>query len=232
MIHYCVTGLERSGTTWLSHVLNEDESITVEHEPRLIKVLDSRVQAMAANGILDAEHHVRARYAYWQRHSQNGTEMAEVSHYPRYFAATVREVHQIPVAAIVRDGRLVVRSIYNHRYYQRAELPRVKPEADLAPFAACCWYWNHGYEALRAQDIPTWRLEDLNASFDAFASLCLHLGADVSEDQWQRWAGKRVNDRPWATEPLDWTPEQNEAFVQHAGRMQAFHGYPLPGEVA
>ena len=99
MIHYCVTGLERSGTTWLAHVLSEDGSVVVEHEPQLIKVLDSRVQAMAAQGILDADLHVQARYAYWQRHSQD-KELTEVSHYARYFARDIQRVHDIPVAAI------------------------------------------------------------------------------------------------------------------------------------
>ena len=61
--------------------------------------------------------------------------------------------------------------------------------------------------------------------YEAFGALCTHLGANVTEEQWARWAGKLVNERPWATEPLSWTPEQNAAFQEQAGAMQAHFGY-------
>ena len=226
-IRFAVTGMERSGTMWLSLVLDDDPNVKVYHEPAPLKAWDGQVFAMTHDGTLDAASFVKARYNYWLYTSPNHQDKAEVNSVIRYVAGVVRDVWEIPVAAIVRDGRLTVRSLMKRGTFQRQGMPGFEPPAEIAddPFACCCWYWADAYERLEQQGIPVWRLEDLNENEAEFDRLCEFLGITVRKAAWDWLAGQPAHASIAQDTPLDWDEQQAATFDRWAGAMQENFGY-------
>ena len=226
-IRFAVTGVERSGTTWLAQVLDSDPSVEVHHEPAPLRAWDAQVFGMAQAGTLDAAAFAKARYNYWRNTAPQNGDRAEVNSVIRYTAAAVRDTWDIPVAAVVRDGRLTVRSLYQRGTFQRQGMPGFEPPGELAgdAFAACCWYWAEGYKRLSRQAVPVFCLEDLNRDWSEVECLCEFLNVAIRFEQWQRFAMRPVNaSLPDGGLP-EWDEQQAAAFERWAGDVQARFGY-------
>ena len=224
---FAVTGMERSGTYWLAALLDDDPAVKVRHEPTPLKVWDSQVLPLAYDGTLDTASFAKARYNYWRNTSPNHADQAEVNSVIRYVAGAIRDVWDIPVAAIVRDGRLTVRSLLRRGTFQRPNMPPFPAPAEVAadPFAACCWYWADAYERLQAQDIPIWRLEDLNGDWATVERLCDYLNLAIRKTAWDWLKGRRLNESTTDAGPPQWDEQQAATFDQWAGEVQAQFGY-------
>ncbi len=152
----------------------------------------------------------------------------------------LRREFGVPVVAIVRDGRYVVRSLMARGCYQREGYPPI--EADhiqgvegrarldwdtVSAFAKCCWYWATTYRLLERQNVPLYYLEKLNADYDYFEGLCDVLGLTVQQGDWQQHAGKRTNVSVEDEGPPVWGAAQWAQFGALAGDVQRRLGYPL-----
>jgi hypothetical protein len=154
-------------------------------------------------------------------------DYAEVNSYLRYCIPALRvEFPGVPIAAVVRDGRYVVRSMLARGCYQREGYPPIQPPLPLDLFDACAWYWAETYRRLVEDGVLIFRLEDLNAEYREFQALCKMLGAEVTSEQWTRFAGKPQN-VDVGQEPLEWDTEQRETFEMLAGDVQSFFGYEV-----
>lgn len=230
-VRFAVTGMERSGTTWLSKLLDQDPDVNVQHEPQHTRAWDARVLPAVHAGTHDIPYYVKARWNYWLSVPYGKLDRGEVNAMVRYAAAEIRSVWAVPVAAVVRDGRRTVRSLYKKRHFQRPDLPGIPPPAQHAqdPFACCCWYWADAYERLASDDIPTYRLKDLNTSYSTFTKLCEYLGVDIPRKAWKQRAGRPENrsiievGAAWKHD--QWTPAMQATFDSIAGKMQAHHHY-------
>ena len=230
-VRFAVTAVERSGTHWLAQVLDGAEGVNVHHEPEPLRVWDARVQGMAHDGTLDKETFVKGRYHYWLQTYPHGGARGEVNSVIRYVAAEIRDIWRIPVAAIVRDGRLTVRSLMKRQTFTRQDAPQFLPPPELRddPFAACCWMWAESYDWLEADKIPTWRLEDLNEDRAAFVNLCAFLGIEPPLVTWKSLVGRHVARSFPVDAPLDWDSRQHEIFAYWAGEVQERWGYDGAG---
>jgi len=191
-IRFIVTGHGRSGTKWLANVLNRDPTVAVHHEP--LTGYDKSGYAAIKDGRMSAQVFAekrRGRMAkIYARHPNRA--YAEVNSFLRYCAPAMRDEFCVPVAAVVRDGRLVVRSMLKRGIYQSDNYPKIQAPVDLlTPFEKCCWYWQDTYALLLWQGIPMFRLELLNVSYDYFRAMCDLLGCEVPEGEWQKRAANR-----------------------------------------
>ena len=236
-LRFIITGHGRSGTLWLARVLNQcDPSVAVHHEP--LAQYDARHYAGVYDGTEDAGQFVRRRVskmrAIWERHPETG--YAEVNSYLRYCVPELREAFGVPIVAIVRDGRYVVRSMLARGCYQKPGYPPIDIEASMTfidsapiaeshtPFGLCCKYWADTYLRLVHHGVVCYRLEDLNADFGQFRALCNAVGAQADEAVWRRHAGQRAN-ADVGDAPLDWDEEQVAVFRWLAGDVQRLLGY-------
>jgi hypothetical protein len=227
-VAYFVTGMGRSGTQWLAHLLNKDPDVWCYHEP--FTAHDVNAYARIYAGKLDAEEYALQRHkivirAIQRRKAKN---WAEVNSYLRYMVPALRSEFCCPVAGLARDGRYVVRSLMQRGVYQKPNYPPIKPPKELrdaSAFAKCCWYWTDTYERLFDQDVTVFRLEAMNADYGYFAWMCDYLGANVSRPQWEQEAGERMNVSVENTRPPVWSSAQEAAFSEIAGSVMARLGY-------
>jgi len=211
---FLVTGHGRSGTKWLSRLLNQDPSVSVHHEP--LAQADRAAYAKIYYGKMRADEYLMARKigmtTIWNRASSKG--FAEVNSYMRYCANEYRLVFNVPVAAIVRDGRCVVRSMMARGVYQKPGYPEILGHG-MTPFEKCCWYWADTYR--RLSNIETFRLEDLNSNYDEFCRLCYMLDVKVSARVWEKHRRTLVNADVGLRTPPYWGRKQKLAFDDVAG---------------
>jgi hypothetical protein len=189
-IRFIVTGHGRSGTLWLAKALNQDASVACHHEP--LAQFDARHYANVYDGTMDAAKFVRLRRKRMElvaeRHPER--DYAEVNSYLRYCVPALRaEFPGVPIVAVVRDGRYVVRSMLARGCYQRENYPPIQPPIPLDAFDACAWYWAETYRRLIEDGVLVFRLEDLNATYKQFRELN---GRTVAEggrdtDERRRW---------------------------------------------
>jgi|OM-RGC.v1.010073373 hypothetical protein len=229
-VAFFVTGMGRSGTKWLARLLAGTPSdVRVMHEP-LGYALDVKwMGRVYRNPALGSE------WAWFRRRkmgtAQTGGRLwGEVSSWTRYAAHDLRvEFPGVPIAALVRDGRFVVRSMLARGTYSKNIPPVPTPAWAETPFLKCAWYWADTYRLLVSWQVPVYRLEDLNDSYASVEVLCEKLG--VEPPPWKRWAEMRhkpANEtKALLGKRLDWSPEEVEAFRRAAGDMQRKFGYPL-----
>lgn len=220
-VRFFVTGMGRSGTLWLARLLDCDKSVTVMHEATAN--WDADRYGRAYRGQLDVGQWLDERQPYVENHWRQGGERdyGEVNSYLRYIVPELQARFECPVAGLVRDGRMVVRSLLARGCYQRPGYPQIPAPYD-DPFEACCWYWADAYERL---DAPTWRLEDLNGDYGALCELGDYLGVTVTEEAWKAHAGKRANVSVADEELPQRGGVQAETFERLAGDVQAGFGY-------
>jgi len=152
---------------------------------------------------------------------------AEVNSFLRYCVPAMQDEFEVPVAAIVRDGRLVVRSMLERGIYQSDNYPTIQAPVDLlTPFEKCCWYWGDTYKLLLWQGVRTYNLERLNGNFADFQEMCNFLDVKVEFSEWQKRAGKPVN-VDVGDAPLEWCDWQHDKFDEIAGDVQRRLGYEI-----
>jgi hypothetical protein len=223
-IRFIVTGMGRSGTLWLSRLLDQDPGVAVHHEP--LAQYDAQHYAEVYYGGMDVVNAVVQRIPRMEKiqRRHRDRDYAEVNSYVRYYVPALRNVLRVPIAAIVRDGRYVVRSLLARGCYQREEFPPIRPPTETGPFASCCWYWADAYRRLLETGIPIIRLEALNEGFKTFQILCQYLHVEVTMEQWRGFAGNPDN-VDVGNAPLEWSDEQNATFDELAGYVWRALGY-------
>lgn len=218
-IAFFVTGHGRSGTQWLAKLLNADPALDVRHEP--VRKMD------AANyGKLRGDEAVAYLKERWARMiPAEGLGWGEVNSYLRYWALQLREAFPgVPVVGLVRDGRYVVRSMLARGVFSRGR-PVPGAPVEGSKFERACAYWASTYRLLISQDVPMFKLEQLNEDPGYFTELCHEVGAHVPVAVWRRFAGRRIHVMIKDIKPPQWTLEQIETFYGLAGDMQEYFGY-------
>jgi len=219
---FFVTGQGRSGTMWLAGLLDCADGVVCFHEP-----------FKGEWRWADASQKDRGAVAEWlaQRIPQmtafTGGRWGEVNSYLRFCVPEMRAAFPDSCwAVLVRDGRYVVRSMMRRDTADRLEGPE-----HVTEFEMCCRWWAQAYWELGPLHLPTFRLEDLNASWDKFRELCAVLDVDVVREDWERFAGNRMHVGVEDEEPPQWNQAQCATFRKYAGAVQMRFGYPLPRAV-
>jgi hypothetical protein len=226
-IRFIVTGHGRSGTMWLARLLNADGTVNVHHEP--LGNYDAANYWRVRAGLLDGVEFIRERKPLmekiWECEPQQ--DYAEVNSYLRYCVPALREAFGTHIAAIIRDGRYVVRSMMARGVYQRPGYPPIEtPEDIVDPFAKCCWYWADTYRILLDGDVPIFCLEHLNNDYGCFSSMCDRLGITVEKSIWEKYVQRRINSTTDYEEPLHWSTERKQTFNAMAGHVfSRFYAY-------
>lgn len=236
-VAFIFTGMGRSGTKWLRHLLDGSPDVKVFHEP--CREYDEANYWKVAAGQMSEEEFVERRIAYMAGVGEQipaGMRYAEVNSYLRYVAAPLRHKFRCSVQGIVRDGRWTVRSLDVMGLFRRPGRPPIpSPGAYETPFEKCVWYWASTYEELDIVGVPIWTLEGLNDEYRCVASLCEgSLGIEPpSRGHWSKLRHRRVNQLPggWTSDPPEFTEEQEAAFWRIGGHVQARY-YTESGRLA
>ena len=219
---FLVTGTGRSGTLWLSTLL--DNGLPCFHEP-----MAPTGRGFARKALAGKVGKAQIIERYSQMSKKHPREFGEVNSSARFCAAQIRDYLHIPVVGLVRDGRYVVRSSLARDKFKTAEdLPLDWPPLVDSQFKRACYAWSFVYEELRKQGICIYKLEDLNHSYDVVVSLCGDLGiSPPPKDKWKSMANRRKNVSIRSKTPPVWSEGKRAAFRKIAGITQASFLYEM-----
>ncbi len=245
---FFIVSTGRTGSAWLSRVLNTDPRTFVEHEPVLWEQaahLEAIVNARAADEYI-RDFRRKHMYLRWTSRSRPEVRIVgEVNSAVRRHIEPLRKyLPGVTFIHVVRDGRDFVRSVMsrgtyagNHPVYRNFVPPPIDEYAarweSLTEFEKSCWAWSWSNRDLRNLVGTTVRFEDLLASYDDFSEYVLKpLGIDVSAKIWEESVRRPANRTSnylmgkWDT----WTEEERHTFCEICGDEMLRNGYALPAE--
>lgn len=237
---FFVTCVARCGSQWLARLLDTAPGVECYHANYLVKnVAGGDIQFMIDNWKgKDPRPYLRKsreRVAQFAEHeAPEARGWGEVNEFFRYSVPEVREVFDVPVVGLIRDGHYTIPSLLRHNFYQPNEMgawtSAIEPECgrilkawpQMTPFERCCWLWADSYRRLRVQGVPIFTLESLNAEFGNVERLCEVLQIDVSYEDWRKHAGKPVDDFYQGQPHPSLPSEQLKIFDKWAGDIQEY----------
>lgn len=240
---FFILAIGRSGTTFLSHLLDMAAGALVVHEPARSDI-DAYRRAFFSPD--DAERYI-ARFRKKEIHLR--TRRRDFTVYGEVNSLLRRHLHALrrhfPAAGflhLVRDGRDVVRTMMSTAALTPGDMwtSWLRPaESDpfyaqwptMDRFAKLCWYWRVENEYLRAGIGNTVRFEELVRDYECLEQRVLGpFGLDLPLSVWKQQAGVQRN--PTATYRIphwrDWDAAMTRTFETICGDEMRANGYPGP----
>jgi hypothetical protein len=239
---FFILGFGRSGTAFMSNLLDQALGAHVFHEPvaeDFYAHLGAHYSERAAVGYLQ---NFRKREIYLRMRDSSPGVYGEVNGVLRCHADAIRKTFQgVTLIHLVRDGRDVVRSSMPRRTMtlQDPLSMMMRPQPfdpwrahwpKMDRFARICWYWQEENRRLRVSIGNPVQFEKILTDYDYFATRVLDpCGIHVDRVTWEAARGLPRNTTPQFSMPRwdQWTPEQQRDFSAICGEEMEECGYPL-----
>lgn len=238
---FFIVGMGRSGTDFLSHLLNKVPFCVVYHETRSDRkaLIDAYWSSDKSIKYLSGsrKHLLAARIL------ENKAQIyGEVNSYLRYHVDAFQDIWDPVILHLVRDGRMVVRSIMNRKsftaddkkhtgnLYPLPDDPYFEKWDKMDRFARVCWYWASTNRYLLDRHLPVVRLEDIITSYELFSDqVLLPLGLNLSFELWSQQITKPRNVGQDNSFPVwdEWTVKQRKVFTDICGPVMTDLGYAI-----
>lgn len=235
-----VTGMGRSGSTFLANLVNRSSNATGRHEYFADKFFQGLSYYSPDHPHLAAQLIARAKDM-----EQSGTDLlVDADPFLRYGLRSIREVWpEAPVYHLVRDGRKVVASMYQRTSYTPREkkqpiLPLNTAEYEqwrtFSRFEKLCWYWADTLRTMLEAKLPILRLEEITTDFSILERDFLHpCGIDLPKQEWDNLRSHRANTNRFHPKylfrgkppVLAWDDEKESQFQTLCGERMKQAGY-------
>ena len=194
----------RSGTQFLSHLLDTDPQAVVLHEP-YDGDLDYFPYSLQPSYRSVIDGYLTERFDTILRGLPPGIKIyGEVNSLLRHHAAWLNENLHPYMIPLVRDGRDVVRSMYSRNVYSIPSkfIPAYPQDGDpysatwkdMSRFERLCWYWQYSNNSLSRQVSNLVRFEDIIADYGAVKEKILNpTGLTVSRETWEKKIKSKKN---------------------------------------
>lgn len=231
----------RSGTEWLTHVLNDLEPFRAVHEPwptlfmAAREIEDRQMPPQAATHVVKA-----ARFLMVEQSYRRGLRFVDTSPRMTSLAPAIRDTFSSATFIhLSREPRAFVRSANARQWYklhhpQEWWFPHKYPEQMTEPWQRLVWYWDqthrHALELervwgpdvvhrVKAEDLWA-NIESLNAllSFLGQSDLFIHASQPALEQQMR-------TPRNVGHAHADWTDEMETFLQDYAGKTMRELGY-------
>lgn len=235
-----VTGMGRSGSSFLADLVNRSGNTTGRHEYLGDKFFQGLSYYRPDHPHLAEDLRERAA----QMEKKGVQTLVDVNPFLRYGLQAVREAFpSAPVYHLVRDGRKVVASMYRRTSYA----PREKKQPILplnqeeylrwqrsSRFEKLCWYWADTIRTLLSAQLPVLRLEDITADFELlqknFLTPC---SIELAKKQWDHQRNRKINTNQFhlkylvrgIPQKLIWDNQKEEQFQALCGSAMKSLGY-------
>lgn len=236
---FFIVGMGRSGTVFLSQLLNKACNVDVYHEAGcdFSSLVEAYWNPTKASNYLNGP---RKRLVAARIMNSNCPTYGEVNSVLRYHVDAMQLCWAPTIFHLVRDGRSVVRSLMNRRVFTPDD---EKVTGKLAPlssdtmverwptmnrFERVCWYWRHANQFLIERKLPLIRLEEVVDSYDKFSHQVLYpLDIIIPYEIWKSEVSQPKNISKFKIFPpwKDWTNKQKHQFGNICGPGMAEIGY-------
>jgi sulfotransferase family protein len=237
---FFILAIGRSGTTFLSHLLNMSADAVVFHEPASSDI-DAYRRAFFSPD--DAERYIasfRKKEMYLRSRLTDFTVYGEVnSLLRRHFHALSRHFPAAGFLHMVRDGRDVVRTLMSTDALRPGDMwtwwlrphesdPFFAQWRTMDRFAKLCWYWRMENHHLRTSIGNTVRFEEITGDYQCLEQRILRpFGLVLPQSVWTQQAGVQRN--PTGTYRIphwrEWDARQIRTFEAICGDEMRANGY-------
>lgn len=237
---FLISSTGRTGTKWLSSLLNEIEGAWVVHEP----VPEEQFYHVEAfrnpERAMPYLREFRFREMALRIRARDPAVYGEVNGALRRHTKALRDlIPEMPIIHLVRDGRAVVTSILNRStltpsdriyadFQPRAEEIEPALWQSMDRFTRICWMWAHENIYLRGHVHHLARFEDITTRYDLFKEQILDpLNLDLEKAVWAARAAKPENVTLVTRYPgyRGWTDDQKDTFWRLCGKEMKTYGY-------
>jgi len=251
MKYVFITGLGRSGTSFLSTLLSGQVSVASRHE--YIGDREYWLLSWYLPGEVYSEQYLKREKKRIDREFVNQDVFIDVNGHLQHSVVELEKVFQgAQIFHLVRDGRKVVRSLYTRRNDRDIHLiPKdkqsVKRWMDGDKFEQICWNWNDATERLIATNKPIIKFEKLVSDYEYVKEHLLSpIGIAIQEEEWERARSNKVNKtrsniyrylyskakgKPFISTKLPeydgWPRDKKEIFEEICGETMRELGYTL-----
>lgn len=237
---FFILALGRSGTTFLSHLLNMSSDAVVFHEPARSDI-DAYRRAFFSPD--DAERYIasfRKKEMYLRMRTTELSVYGEVnSLLRRHFHALRRHFPGAGFLHMVRDGRDVVRTMMSTAALTPGDMWTwwLRPhESDpffaqwhaMDRFAKLCWYWRVENHFLRTSIGSTVRFEEAISDYECFEHRILSpFGLGIPQSVWKQETGVQRNATGTYRIPhwREWDAYRTRTFETICGDEMRANGY-------
>jgi len=197
MKYIFITGMGRSGTSFISALLSKIQGVHVGHENTgsrefwllswYLKNTDYTTEYLLRKKKKIESEIASEWYIDSDSYLQNATDELKKIFQPR------------EIFHLVRHPKEVVRSIYTRRNENDIHLvPKEKTDIQRwmngNRFEQICWNWKNAVENLLDKKVPVIKLESLTDSYDYFNEKLLEpFGFKLSKKNWEEIKNKKVN---------------------------------------
>lgn len=233
---FFIVGMGRSGTLFLSKLLNQAPNAHVIHETSgdrdmCIQAYWHPNKSMTITRMMQIQETINRT---------NCEVYGEVSSYLRYQPLFLKYAFEAQLFHLIRDGQNVVRSMMGRRPFTKQDehhtgkiTPKLGDPAYLRwsrmeRFERVCWYWNDGVTNLMRYGVPTIKLEDIIEDYQFFLDNVLKpLQLNISEKMWKSSVKEKVNASQSYGFPSykNWSNAQKMQFEEWCGQTMQSLGY-------
>ncbi len=237
---FFIVGMGRSGTTFLARLFDKIPQVAAYHEAlgdkqALIQAVNNKTAAFdyfrGYRKLLIARRLLLAKAGIY----------CESNSYLRYHVDALSILWKPKILHIVRDGRLVVRSMMNRDVFsshnKKGHSWVIKPQVgdpyrekweEMDRFAKACWYWAYTNDFLLEYDLSIIRFDDIISSYDLFLQqIPKALSDGISFQMWKIETGKPKNISRNYLFPHHsaWSEQQKRQFDAICGSTMERLGY-------
>ena len=240
---FFILAMGRSGTMFLSRLLNKEKSAAVDHEP----VPGDRVAYIKAfyseKAALKYIHNFRRKEIYLRVKDSPIQCYGEVnSTLRRHCLALKKYFDKAVLLHLVRNGKDVVRSIMNRwaftptdsQTYKAIAPPTNDPFREkwssMSRFERVCWYWQVDNAYLRKHISNHIKFELLLSDYEYFVEYILEpLDLRITSAVWKKAVEKPVNVSFKTTFPQwsEWDRSLKDKFMKICGEEMIANGYEI-----
>lgn len=225
---FFIIALGRSGTTFLSHLLNKCSDTLVYHEPFK---LDVKMYRECFRDPHKSHKYISTiRKEFIEKESSKSLNYGEVnSHLRRHVDALKEEFPNAKFIHLVRNGMDVVRSIYSRKTFTSKDTNRfvVKPRGNWKKqnrLEKICWYWKIENKFISKRIDHFVRFEDLISDYNYFKKNVLDfLGLELSKKIWNKYRSSKINKTNHYK--LKWSPRSLKSFNRICRKVMEKYEY-------
>ena len=248
MKYFFITGMGRSGTTFLASMLSGLPGVKAGHE--MIGNREFCVLSWYMRGTSYSKEYLQQAKRQIEQ-SEQVDSYIDVDGYLQYATDEIQEVfHPHGLLHLVRNPKEVIRSTYTRRidgdiHILPKEEGEIKRWLEGDRFQQICANWKMVVEPLLAKKIPLLRFEDVIEDYDYLNEKLLRpFGLALPKNRWEklkdekinrtrtkvfRYVYSRVKGKTYQPELLgvydQWTPQQKKIFQEYCGPFMEALGY-------
>lgn len=239
---FFILSIGRSGTNFLSNLLNLVPKAYVEHEPVRNDFKSYQKAFYSEKRAYLYLKYFRKKEIYLRARDKNVSIYGEVNSALRRHSKSLKEL--IPNAKIihlVRDGRDVVRSGLSRKTMTKEDniTRNIRPLKcdpwfhdweNMTRFEKICWYWDIENRYLKKNVEKVIKFEELISNFDYFEEeLLKNLNLKLSKEIWETeiMIPKNISSEYKIPHWTKWDQKKRETFVQICGETMKKLGYDI-----